>query len=226
MMDLQAQDRAHRIGQTKEVRVFRMITANSVEEKILERANEKLQMDAQIIQAGQFNHQSSDVDRTQMLKEILQSQANQDGEGEGVPSMEELNRLLARSDDEFELFQEMDVVRADKERIAGKTRLMTDEAELPSWVLRPEVEKKEKDAAKMFAAQQLQDTEYDELSSRVRRKRTHVTYNDGLTDREWTQAIEDDVDVADASRRKRHKAAGNAADIGASPGLADSGVGD
>ena len=33
--DLQAQDRAHRIGQTNEVRVLRLMTVNSVEERIL-----------------------------------------------------------------------------------------------------------------------------------------------------------------------------------------------
>ena len=35
--DLQAQDRAHRIGQKNEVRVLRLMTVNSVEEKILTR---------------------------------------------------------------------------------------------------------------------------------------------------------------------------------------------
>jgi hypothetical protein len=36
--DLQATDRAHWIGQTKQVYVFRFITVNSVEERMLERA--------------------------------------------------------------------------------------------------------------------------------------------------------------------------------------------
>merc|ERR1719215_2586655 len=36
--DLQAQDRAHRIGQKKEVRVFRLVTADSIEAKVVERA--------------------------------------------------------------------------------------------------------------------------------------------------------------------------------------------
>lgn len=34
-MDLQAMDRAHRIGQKKEVRVYRLITQDTVEEKII-----------------------------------------------------------------------------------------------------------------------------------------------------------------------------------------------
>ena len=50
--DLQAQDRAHRIGQTKEVRIFRLITSNSIEEYILEKAQFKLSLDGKVIQAG------------------------------------------------------------------------------------------------------------------------------------------------------------------------------
>jgi len=49
-MDLQAQDRVHRIGQEKEVRVFRLVSHNSVEEKILERASFKKDVDAKVIQ--------------------------------------------------------------------------------------------------------------------------------------------------------------------------------
>lgn len=51
-MDLQAMDRAHRIGQLKEVRVFRLITENTVEEKIVERAEVKLRLDKLVIQQG------------------------------------------------------------------------------------------------------------------------------------------------------------------------------
>ncbi|KAF8523173.1 P-loop containing nucleoside triphosphate hydrolase protein [Hysterangium stoloniferum] len=43
--DLQAMDRAHRIGQTKQVYVSRLITENSVEERMLERAAQKLRLD-------------------------------------------------------------------------------------------------------------------------------------------------------------------------------------
>ena len=46
--DLQAQDRAHRIGQKNEVRVLRLMTVNSVEEKILAAARYKLNMDEKV----------------------------------------------------------------------------------------------------------------------------------------------------------------------------------
>ncbi|BGP15381.1 hypothetical protein JCM10213_001427 [Rhodosporidiobolus nylandii] len=50
--DLQAMDRAHRIGQTKQVYVFRFVTENAVEEKVLERAAQKLRLDQLVIQQG------------------------------------------------------------------------------------------------------------------------------------------------------------------------------
>ena len=46
--DLQAQDRAHRIGQQNEVRVLRLMTVNSVEEKILAAARYKLNVDSKV----------------------------------------------------------------------------------------------------------------------------------------------------------------------------------
>lgn len=50
--DLQAMDRAHRIGQTKQVKVYRFITENAIEEKVLERATQKLRLDQLVIQQG------------------------------------------------------------------------------------------------------------------------------------------------------------------------------
>ena len=45
-------DRAHRIGQTKQVYVFRFITQDAVEERILDRATQKLKLDQMVIQEG------------------------------------------------------------------------------------------------------------------------------------------------------------------------------
>ncbi|ODQ65772.1 hypothetical protein NADFUDRAFT_58324 [Nadsonia fulvescens var. elongata DSM 6958] len=50
--DLQAMDRAHRIGQKKQVVVFRFVTENAIEEKVLERATQKLRLDQLVIQQG------------------------------------------------------------------------------------------------------------------------------------------------------------------------------
>lgn len=54
-MDLQAQDRAHRIGQLNEVRVIRLITTQSVEKRILDIASKKLNLERMIIANGNFH---------------------------------------------------------------------------------------------------------------------------------------------------------------------------
>jgi superfamily II DNA or RNA helicase len=66
-VDLQAQDRAHRIGQTKQVVVFRMLTEHSVEEKVIERALQKLRLDQLVIQQGKLANANRPLGRDEML---------------------------------------------------------------------------------------------------------------------------------------------------------------
>ena len=49
LVTVQAMDRAHRIGQTKPVLVFRLATAHSVEGRLLQRANSKLMLERLVI---------------------------------------------------------------------------------------------------------------------------------------------------------------------------------
>ncbi|XP_012973718.1 probable global transcription activator SNF2L1 isoform X5 [Mesocricetus auratus] len=70
-VDLQAMDRAHRIGQKKPVRVFRLITDNTVEERIVERAEIKLRLDSIVIQQGRLiDQQSNKLAKEEMLQMI------------------------------------------------------------------------------------------------------------------------------------------------------------
>jgi SWI/SNF-related matrix-associated actin-dependent regulator of chromatin subfamily A member 5 len=68
--DLQAQDRAHRIGQKKEVNVYRLVTADSVEEKIIERAQQKLKLDAMVVQQGRLQEKQAKLSKNDMLEMI------------------------------------------------------------------------------------------------------------------------------------------------------------
>jgi len=52
--DLQAQDRCHRLGQKKPVSIYRLVSENTVEEKIVERAQQKLKLDAMVVQQGRL----------------------------------------------------------------------------------------------------------------------------------------------------------------------------
>jgi SWI/SNF-related matrix-associated actin-dependent regulator of chromatin subfamily A member 5 len=68
--DLQAQDRAHRIGQKREVQVFRFVTEHTVEEKIVERAQQKLKLDAMVVQQGRLKDKDKKLSRDELLQAV------------------------------------------------------------------------------------------------------------------------------------------------------------
>ena len=63
----QAMDRAHRIGQKKEVNVFRFCVENSIEEKVIEKAYKKLRLDALVIQQGRLTENTKSVNKDDLL---------------------------------------------------------------------------------------------------------------------------------------------------------------
>ena len=192
--DLQAQDRAHRIGQKNEVRILRLISSNSVEEKILERARYKLDMDGKVIQAGRFDNKSSETDRDAMLRTLLESaDLAEAGEQEEMED-EELNMLLARSDDEIVTFQKIDEERSHdptygtKAGSKAKSRLMED-SELPDIYLNE--------------SNPVEDDTEDLILGRGARERTKVRYDDGLTEEQWLMAVDDDGDSPEAAAARK-----------------------
>ncbi|KAG1769134.1 SNF2 family N-terminal domain-containing protein [Suillus placidus] len=111
-MDIQAQDRAHRIGQTKPVLVFRLVTAHTIETRIMHRATEKRKLEALVIAKGKFklpgqgaptksNPQSMKELAADLLKlegEQIDVVTNTSAEGKKrVLSDEDLDMLLDRS---------------------------------------------------------------------------------------------------------------------------------
>ncbi|KAK2901717.1 probable global transcription activator SNF2L2 [Channa argus] len=179
--DLQAQDRAHRIGQQNEVRVLRLCTVNSVEEKILAAAKYKLNVDQKVIQAGMFDQKSSSHERRAFLQAILEHEEQNEEEDE-VPDDETLNQMIARNEDEFELFMRMDMDRRreDARNPKRKPRLM-EEDELPSWIIKDDAE----------VERLTYEEEEEKMFGRGSRCRRDVDYSDTLTEKQWLRAIED-----------------------------------
>uniref|UniRef100_A0A671R2P6 Probable global transcription activator SNF2L2 n=1 Tax=Sinocyclocheilus anshuiensis TaxID=1608454 RepID=A0A671R2P6_9TELE len=195
--DLQAQDRAHRIGQQNEVRVLRLCTVNSVEEKILAAAKYKLNVDQKVIQAGMFDQKSSGHERRVFLQAILEHEEQNEEEDE-VPDDETLNQMIARNEDEFELFMRMDLDRRreDARNPKRKPRLM-EEDELPSWILKDDAEVKRLTC----------EEEEEKIFGRGSRHRRDVDYSDALTEKQWLRAIEDGnlEEIEEEIRLKRRK---------------------
>lgn len=180
--DLQAQDRAHRIGQQNEVRVLRLVTVNSVEERILAAAKYKLNLDEKVIQAGMFDQKSTGSERKQFLQAILvQDEIDEDEENE-VPDDETINQLIARNEEEFELFRKMDLDRRREEarNSKRKPRLM-EEDELPGWLVKDDAE----------VERLTNEEEEDKLFGRGSRQRKEIDYSYNLTEKQLLKAIED-----------------------------------
>ncbi|ODQ68247.1 hypothetical protein NADFUDRAFT_20676 [Nadsonia fulvescens var. elongata DSM 6958] len=53
-MDKQCQDRCHRIGQTRDVHIYRLVSEYTIESNILKKANQKSILDDVVIQEGEF----------------------------------------------------------------------------------------------------------------------------------------------------------------------------
>lgn len=190
--DLQAQDRAHRIGQKNEVRILRLISSNSVEEKILERAKFKLDMDGKVIQAGKFDNKSSNEEREALLRTLLETAeaAEQLAEQEEMDD-DELNLIMARSDNELIQFQQIDQERAKDPHYGPSRKLprLMGESELPDIYLQEDNPVPE---------------EIEEIAGRGARERTRVKYDDGLTEEQWLMAVDDDEDTLEAAIARKN----------------------
>ncbi|EEA08531.1 SNF2 family helicase, putative [Cryptosporidium muris RN66] len=128
--DLQAQSRAHRMGQKNEVRVFRLVSISGVEELVLKRAQKKLDIDQKIIQAGKFNStEIPDDSHEDSLRELFGKEEFDSNIKITTPS--ELNRLLARNEKELQKYEEMD------KKIFGKEIYF----KLLNWSKKVELEK-------------------------------------------------------------------------------------
>ncbi|OMJ87897.1 hypothetical protein SteCoe_10309 [Stentor coeruleus] len=135
-MDLQAQDRAHRIGQKKEVRVYRLVTNTRIEETILTKAAHKKNVEAKVIEAGLFNAKSTEYERRERLRDLLRNDEDDDSvhdENEYLTD-QQLNEIIARNNEEFEIFEKIDADRTYQEEYA--CRLLTED-ELPDWLNLP-----------------------------------------------------------------------------------------
>ncbi|KAG9083815.1 swr1 complex component [Ceratobasidium sp. 392] len=71
-MDRQCEDRAHRIGQTREVNIYRFISKHTVEESMLRKANQKRLLDDIVIQQGEFDWRQVLVDDVRMERALAE----------------------------------------------------------------------------------------------------------------------------------------------------------
>eukprot|EP01080_Neovahlkampfia_damariscottae_P009826 gene9826-2148_t len=101
-------------------------------------ANEKRDAEKKVIKAGMFDQRSTYTQRSEMLKSIMDG-GDAAFEAE-IPNDEQLNKIIARGDEEENLFNKMDKERENYEieywkklKLPRQGRLMTED-ELPEWL--------------------------------------------------------------------------------------------
>ena len=200
-MDAQAQDRAHRIGQKNEVRVLRLVTNSPIEDKILNSAKSKLNINACVVEAGKFNKGAAEAsgttaerDRRATIEALLKKSEGED-ESDELEGDEEINMMMAVGQDEFELYQQMDLDtharKVAEARAMGRdkplTRLML-ESEAPAWVRQGSEGMLEAEEPEALA--RAQEAELGKWARKT------VEYSDGLTETQFLKQCE--MDPAEA----------------------------
>lgn len=99
--DNQAMDRCHRIGQKNEIIVYRLVTENSFEDRMTQRAFEKRKLERVVIQRGGFKQRETPAENAKLTNSELELLLKDDveiraGVESGGISSDELNQILDR----------------------------------------------------------------------------------------------------------------------------------
>lgn len=116
--DLQAQDRAHRVGQTRPVMVYRFTTANTIDQRIIERASAKRKLEKMVMRKGRF--QEAD-------------KAGKATKKDSAISTSELLDLLQQRD------QEREIKTSEKVQMSGKVQWTLTDSDLDALLDRSEL---------------------------------------------------------------------------------------
>ncbi|KAF8806665.1 hypothetical protein BYT27DRAFT_7233998 [Phlegmacium glaucopus] len=98
-MDRQCEDRAHRIGQIRDVHIYRFVSQHTVEEAMLRKANQKRSLDDLVIQKGEFDWRSLFNDESALTKALGDFEDAEDRHAAAVAAREEISLVGADEDD-------------------------------------------------------------------------------------------------------------------------------
>ncbi|KZP30433.1 hypothetical protein FIBSPDRAFT_777644, partial [Athelia psychrophila] len=199
--DLQAQYLAHRIGQTKAVRILRFVTEKSVEEAMFARARFKLGIDDKVIKAGRFDNKSTQEEQEDFLRSILEADQEEENEEAGDMNDDELNEMLARDENEAEVFRDFDVAR-DRQQLEA-WRAAGNRGKPPTGLMQFDELPKCYQVDEPFKV----ETIVEGTENRGQRKREDAVYNNALNDKQSAMAPEDGEDLEDDGRKRGGRAA-------------------
>lgn len=99
-MDRQCEDRAHRIGQIRDVHIYRFVSQHTVEEAMLRKANQKRSLDDIVIQKGEFDWRSLFNDEGALTAALGDFEDAEDAHAAAVAAKEE-NAMEGADEEDF-----------------------------------------------------------------------------------------------------------------------------
>ncbi|MCJ1426207.1 swr1 complex component [Sticta canariensis] len=126
-MDKQCQDRCHRIGQTRDVHIYRFVSEYTIEANILKKSNQKRMLDDVVIQEGEF---TTDYFNKLSVHDMLDDSALVDGDVEASAAMDRVlgtHTSGAETGKVFEQAEDQEDIAA--ARIAEREMVQTDAAD-------------------------------------------------------------------------------------------------
>ncbi|GMH53013.1 hypothetical protein TrLO_g6611 [Triparma laevis f. longispina] len=200
--DAQASDRAHRIGQRQEVRVFRLVSKRSVEEKIVEVAGAKNAMNTLVVEAGKFDSvDAKDKDsenfsaRQSLMKSLLAVPDEIDDGGDDDDEVDEDSESDDSSGGKFGVSTKPFKSLTSTE-ITLNEQMATSADEFKLYCEIDVERRKDKTEVPLYVDIEdvPEDLRYHELSTEVEelteRKKEKVAYSDNMTELQYMRKME------------------------------------
>lgn len=193
--------------------ILRLVTANSIEEEIVARANHKLDIDGKVIQAGKFDHRSTDEDREAFLvsqeralflcmhfiyypspqRSLLEHKEDDTIGKHDYTDDDELNAILTRSEQDLVIFEQIDAQREQQENEYYRRRGLRGTHKPPRLMQEDELPGDFLNTVSIIQDNALSSspppaTEYGR--NQRRRFPNEIQYDDGLSEEEWLRKLE------------------------------------
>lgn len=124
-------------------------------------------------------------DRQDDLKQERTGEDEEEDDKDSTNSSNDLNELLSNNEQDFQVYSHLD----EKYKEEPRPALFTDPDDIPDWIKYPSGSKETSLKASFDPS--------------IGRKRTAVTYDDGLTEKQFLRLMEKQADEDEASSRKR-----------------------
>lgn len=190
--------------------MFRLVTYSPVEEKILSRATEKLNVSELVVESGKFNKDSVDTDNSMERKRLMEvlltdfattnnqnkkqpsekcgSDDDEDDDGSEASEKEDLNELLSNNESDYQLYESFD---REREVVGGALDLFVDDETVPDWIRFPNSGPGAK-SFDPFASGNMDGS----------RKRKSVAYDDGLTEKQFLRIMDNNAMEEERAKKK------------------------